>query len=331
MKTLPDCWHLNWKGKQKAAVINVVCLLISQLSLPTSRTGADWAKSCRHRRNQRKHFCERSNNAGAGNYDAPAPASDYIRLALTKISWMAQASGWSVFALAFIFVSNSIQNPGPAPTFSPINQAAHITRVPPCGGKKTQIFCLSIVFNCRLRPKIVAFFGQQLSCWNPIGLAAPGLPGSSARLCCQPWSCTTASAAPFFQTLFLILIHERYCCVFFKRWNLFSNVALWWILANLTEKDAVYHLPASVAATEVHLTITIPSFPTFSTSRCTYRLHFYHFQLFDSANAFNTSGRCRSSDVLIARQKKIFLFKPGPKNSRKVQLWWQINGFFSTR
>ena len=89
------------------------------------------------------------------------------------------------------------------------------------------------------------------------------------------------------------------------------------ILANLTEKDAVYHLPASVAATEVHLTITIPSFPTFSTSRCTYRLHFYHFQLFDSANAFNTSGRCRSSDVLIARQKKNLSFQAGTEELQK--------------
>ena len=144
--------------------------MISQLSLPTSRTGADWAKSCRHRRNQRKHFCERSNNAGAGNYDAPAPASDYICLALTKISRMAEASGWSVFVLAFIFVSNSIQNPGPAPTFSAINQAAHITRVPPCGGKNTNLLpfnCLQLSpapENCRFLRATIVVLKSDRSC-----------------------------------------------------------------------------------------------------------------------------------------------------------------------
>ena len=306
--------------------------MISQLSLPTSRTGADWAKSCRHRRNQRKHFCERSNNAGAGNYDAPAPApaSDYICLALTKISWMAEASGWSVFALAFIFVSNSIQNPGPAPTFSAINQAAHITRVPPCGGKKhkSSAFQLSSIVACARKLSL----SSGNNCRVEIRSVLQPLDYQVAR--------HASTVNPGAAQLHLLLHFSRLCfwswfmkdiVVSSSKGEIYFRMLHFDILANLTEKDAVYHLPASVAATEVHLTITIPSFPTFSTSRCTYRLHFYHFQLFDSANAFNTSGRCRSSDVLIARQKKIFLFKPGPKNSRKVQLWWQINGCFSTR
>ena len=287
--------------------------MISQLSLPTSRTGADWAKSCRHRRNQRKHFCERSNNAGAGNYDASA--SDYICLALTKISWMAQASGWSVFALAFIFVSNSIQNPGPAPTFSAINQAAHITRVPPCGGKKhkSSAFQLSSIVACARKLSL----SSGNNCRVEIRSVLQPLDYQVAR--------HASTVNPGAAQLHLVLHFSRLCfwswfmkdiVVSSSKGEIYFRMLHFDILANLTEKDAVYHLPASVAATEVHLTITIPSFPTFSTSRCTYRLHFYHFQLFDSANAFNTSGRCRSSDVLIARQKNLS-FQAGTKELQK--------------
>ena len=77
--------------------------MISQLSLPTSRTGADWAKSCRHRRNQRKHFCERSNNAGAGNYDAPA--FDYICLVLKQRfpEWLKPLAGPCLCLHSYLF------------------------------------------------------------------------------------------------------------------------------------------------------------------------------------------------------------------------------------
>ena len=49
--------------------------------------------------------------------------------------------------------------------------------------------------------------------------------------------------------------------------------------------------PVRVATAEVHLTITFLSFPSFFTAdKCIHGSHFYHFQVFESAHAFNTSA-----------------------------------------
>ena len=68
--------------------------------------------------------------------------------------------------------------------------------------------------------------------------------------------------------------------------------------------------PVTTSATEVHLTITFLSFPTFFTAdKCIHRLHFYHFQVFDLANAFNTSSRC--ADPLMSWLHQNIIFSAG--------------------
>ena len=76
-----------------------------------------------------------------------------------------------------------------------------------------------------------------------------------------------------------------------------------------------------VAAAEVHLTITFLSFPTFfAADKCIRKSHFYHFKVFESANAFNTT--VAGADPLMSWFHLKIIFSP---YGQKIYLSEQTN------